>query len=59
MRPSISVLITYYNERQLLTECLQSIAQQTDPHHGTAYCKFVIVAGLISRERNPRDRRLP
>jgi len=31
MRPSISVLITYYNERQLLTECLQSIAQQTDP----------------------------
>src|ERR1043165_9541693 len=30
MRPGISVLITYYNERQLLTECLESLEAQTD-----------------------------
>jgi len=29
MPPTISVLITYYNERELLTECLRSLAAQT------------------------------
>ena len=29
MQPTISVLITYYNERELLTECLRSLATQT------------------------------
>jgi glycosyltransferase involved in cell wall biosynthesis len=30
-RPTISVLITYYNERELLHACLESLAQQSDP----------------------------
>ena len=28
MPPTISVLITYYNERELLTECLRSLLEQ-------------------------------
>src|SRR5438067_376518 len=29
LNPSLAVLITYHNEQNLLTECLQSIANQT------------------------------
>src|SRR5437762_1193825 len=30
-RPTIGVLITYYGERELLRECMESIARQSDP----------------------------
>lgn len=31
MNPSLSVLVTYHNEKKLLTECLQSMVSQMDP----------------------------
>jgi hypothetical protein len=31
MRPSLGVLITYFNERELLTECLEGLLGQPDP----------------------------